>query len=381
MKRMLKSAAFLAFVAAIVLWATGAFRGRRVAPGRTGELPGAAEPRERGTAEAVTVPLHEDAVGTVRSRTEVLVSAQVTARILSVEAEAGAAVDEGAILIRLDDRELSVRVAQAKEALAAAQAAREAALQAKSSAEAVLAQAKARHDRVRLFLEQKAATPEQMEQAESGYLQAQAGVSASVAQIAAADASIEQARQGVEQAEIALGHATIRAPIAGLVKERAAEPGDLASVGRPLLQLLDPKALRLEAQVREGLLGLLPREGTLTLSFPALGRSVEGRLAEVIPAADPASRTFRVRVDFDPFPGIHTGMFGRLRIPIGTRETVAAPARAVERVGQLETALVLGAAGYERRLVRTGAVLADGRVEVLSGLRGGETLGLFGEKP
>jgi len=96
----------------------------------------------------------------------------------------------------------------------------------------------------------------------------------------------------------------------------------------------------------------------------------------VIPTADPLSRTFQVRVDFDRVPGVHPGMFGRLEIPVGTRQAVRIPARAVVRVGQLETVLVREGDRWTRRQVTTGLHLAEGFVEVLSGLAGGETVGL-----
>ena len=71
--------------------------------------------------------------------------------------------------------------------------------------------------------------------------------------------------------------------------------------------------------------------------------------------------------------------FGRLRIPLGTREAVRVPAGAVQRVGQLDTVVVRDGDRFERRLVSTGAVGDDGGVEILTGLAGGETVGLPAE--
>jgi multidrug efflux pump subunit AcrA (membrane-fusion protein) len=103
---------------------------------------------------------------------------------------------------------------------------------------------------------------------------------------------------------------------------------------------------------------------------------VQGTVAEVLPSADPQSRTFEVRVNFDPPPGVYPGMFGRLRLPVGQREVVHVPAAAIDRTGQLETVLVQRDGAWARRLVTTGGTLPDGSIEVLSGLGGGETIGL-----
>jgi hypothetical protein len=66
-------------------------------------------------------------------------------------------------------------------------------------------------------------------------------------------------------------------------------------------------------------------------------------------------------------------------VPCERREVVAAPAAAVARVGQLESVLVEDGGRWTRRLVTTGSALAEGEVEVLSGLRGGERVGVATE--
>jgi HlyD family secretion protein len=217
-----------------------------------------------------------------------------------------------------------------------------------SDVTARFSRAKAQYDRVKGFVARQAATTEQMEAAESEYL----------------------------QAKPAMEHTRILAPVDGVVAERHVEPGDLAVPGRPLLVVLDPGALRLEAQVREGLIARIVPGTTLDVALPSAGTTVRGTVAEVLPSADPRSRTFEVRINLDRVAGVYPGMFGRLRLPMGEREVVRVPAAAVERVGQLKTALVHSDGRWSRRLITTGAALPDGTVEVLSGLAGGETIGL-----
>ncbi|MHC4933160.1 MAG: efflux RND transporter periplasmic adaptor subunit [Planctomycetota bacterium] len=376
MRKLIKGILFLALVVVIVLYASSAFDGDKVAPGRLDEPAGLEPPARTVSAERGTVPVFEEAVGTVESRKRVTVAAQVTARVLAVAAEAGETVRAGAPLVTLDDRELAARLAQAREALSAAEASRTRSVKSKARNDALLTQARARRKRILKLLEGSAATPEQMEEAEALFLQAQAGVEDAEAGIAAAEARIQQAKQVVAEAEVALGHTRILTPIDGVVSDRMVEPGDLASVGRTLLVVLDTKALRLEAQVREGLISSVREGETLEVQVPAARKSVRGQVAELIPSADPVSRTFRVRVDFAPVEGVHPGMFGRLRLPVGERQVVHIPAAAVVRVGQLETVLLQREGRWERRLVTTGISLEEDAVEVLSGLRGGETIGL-----
>ena len=195
--------------------------------------------------------------------------------------------------------------------------------------------------------------------------------------IAAAEARIQQAKQVVEQANVAKSHAQIAVPITGVVSLKSVEEGDLAWPGKTLYEIMDPTDLRLEAQVREGLIARVVDGAEFEVLIPALGRSVAGMVSEVCPVADPRSRTFRVRVEFEPPAGVHPGMYGRLRIPLEPRNVVSVPAAAIRRTGQLESVVVQRADGlWSRRFVTTGRTHAGDKVEVLSGLAGGETVGL-----
>lgn len=377
MRRWMKAALFLVFAAAIVLYAAGAFGGARVAPGSVEAPRGLEAPEATSRAERVRVPAVEEAVGTVRSRRRVELSAQVVARITEVRTDAGDLVTRGSVVVKLDDRELKARAGQARQALAAAEAARDRAVQAKARGDALLAQAKARFERVQALHKGGAATEQQIEDAEASFLEAEAGVAEAAAAIAAAEAQIQGAKNHVTEAEVALGHAEIAAPLDSVVTERLVEVGDLALPGRPLLVLLDQKALRFEAEVREGLVARVREGATLDVEIPAAGATVTGTVAEVIPAADPRSRTFRARIDLPSAEGLYPGMFGRLRLPVGEREIVRIPLAAVVQVGQLQTVVVNEEGRWVRRYVTTGRSLPGGAVEVLSGLRGGEEIGLW----
>lgn len=376
-RKVLGGLLLLAAVGGIVAWATGAFsRAERVAPGKGVEPAGLPAPARTAPVRRESVPVVEEAVGTVRSATVVAVSSQVSAQVLEVKRRPGATVRKDEPLVVLDDRELVARKAQALQAVEAATAARRRAEQAKAQGEARLRQATLRNDRMKALAASKTVTPEVAEAAEADWLSAKAAVADAEASIAAADAQREQAAQVVAEAEIALSRTKIASPIDGVVSERAVEPGDLAWPGRTLLVVLDPAAQRLEARVRESLIARVGKDQALEVVVPAAGATAVGKVAEIVPSADPLSRTFTVRVDFGPVAGVHAGMFGRLRIPAGRRETVVVPRAAVARVGQLESVVVEEGGRWLRRLVATGLDVGADGVEVLSGLSGGETVGL-----
>ena len=135
--------------------------------------------------------------------------------------------------------------------------------------------------------------------------------------------------------------------------------------------------MRLEAFVREGLISNVRTGGELRVAIPALERTVGGVVEETAPSADPATRTFLVKVGLPDIPGAHVGMFARLLVPSGQRKAVLMNAAAVRRVGQLETVLVQDGDAWRNIYVKTGNRRGPD-IEVLSGLSGGETVGLWG---
>ena len=174
------------------------------------------------------------------------------------------------------------------------------------------------------------------------------------------------------EARSAASYAEITATLDGRVVERYAEPGDTAVPGTPLLKLYDPSALRLEADVRESLAASLAVGDSLDVHIDATGEQRRAAIEEIVPSADPGSRSFVVKLTLGEARGLYPGMYGRVAIPTGQVRELRIPAAAVMRVGQLEYVSVRTADVIERRFVRSGRSAADGTVEVLSGLDAGE---------
>ncbi|HSO18267.1 MAG TPA: efflux RND transporter periplasmic adaptor subunit, partial [Desulfosarcina sp.] len=224
------------------------------------------------------------------------------------------------------------------------------------------------------YFDAQAATAQDLEAAEAGFRQSEAGVKRAEEALAAAEAGILQARAVVKESAISLEYTRILAPEAGVVLERFVEPGDLALPGKPLVALRTSGALRLEAYVREGLIGRVSPGESLDVDIETLDRVVGATVEEIVPYADPDSRTFLVKAAMPPVDGLYPGMFGKLLIPVGQLRIVTIPWEAVQRVGQLELVQVKGQDGWRMRYVKTGA-RSNGDVEILSGLDGGETIG------
>ncbi len=358
-----------------MLTMAGVFRTGLIRPGSVGEDKGEPPPERTATATVQNIPQVYEAVGTVRARTEASIAAQVSGRVLSVAVREGDLVQEGDLLVKLDDREFQARVSQAREAVRGALAQEERAREALRGAEAVHAEARARHERVKGYFQQDVATRQDLEQVQAAFGSARAAVGEAARAVAAAQAEAERARKFEEEARVGLDHTVVRAPHGGQIARRMVDPGDMAWPGKPLLVLQSPQSLQLEAQVREGLIGRIHRGTRLPVGVDALRAELEGTVEEIVPSGDPASRSFLVKVSVPAREGLLPGMFGRLQVPLDERTTVLVPREAVRRIGQMEVIRVEEDGRWINLFVKTGREI-QGQLEILSGLHGNERVAL-----
>lgn len=344
----------IVLMATLLAWLMGAFR-HRLAPVSAPAIAiwhvDAAAPRYK--VALASVPRTETAVGSIRAVHETQVAARLLGRIrvLTIE-RAGQMVQQGEVLAELESADLTATVEQARAARKAAQAQR---------------------DRLQLDLSRT------RELVTSG-VASQARLDQDQAAFAAAQAELERAEQVLTGAESALGFATVRAPIGGIVVDKKVSLGDVVLPGQVLCTLYDPTRLQLVASVREELAGRLTVGQDVDVTLDALGKSCRGTVSEVVPQAQARTRSFEVKVTGPCQPGAVTGMFGRLHVPLGTRDELRVPARALVSVGQLDFVYVAGAGDtVARRYVRLGRrseaeAQAEAQVEVLAGLEPGEVV-------
>ena len=300
------------------------------------------------TVEVTSRPLIEQAAGTLRAKVETVISPLITATISSIAVWAGDEVKAGDVLVTLDARELQARVDQAHQSVVAAGAR--------------LAQTEKDLARVRRIMK---ADPGAVSKAERDRLQTA---------LSTARAERIRLQRQKDEARTALSYSKLTAPIGGRIVERLADPGDTARPGEPLLRMYDPATLRLDASVRESVASKLAKGQSLFAEIDALKKRYPVVVDEIVPSADPGSRSFLVKVSLTDGSGLYPGMFGRLMIPIGQVDKVFIPLAAVTRVGQLDFVVVKTQQGAVRRYVRLGQPGPDERVEIISGLKAGDQI-------
>ena len=343
--------AFAIVVVFLLLWLGGAFHRKIDDTARTKQTSIAAGRPVGSTpltaVRKINVPRIESSVGTIRAVHESAVASKLLAKVIEIGVTAGQRVVAGQVLVRLDDADLAARLEQAQASVSGSQAARD--------------QAVIEYDRVRRLVEQDAASKIEWDRVQTA--------------LKSAEAELVRAEQATAEAKTVLAYATIRSPITGVVVDKRVEAGDMVTPGKVLLTLYDPTRMQLVASVRESLTRWLAVGQSVHVQVDALQKKCMGVISEIVPEAESASRTFSVKVTGPCPPGIYTGMFGRLFIPLEDEEVVVVPRTAVQRIGQLTIVDVVDGDVLRRRAVQLGRKFGDD-VEVLSGLQVGERLAI-----
>jgi RND family efflux transporter MFP subunit len=176
-----------------------------------------------------------------------------------------------------------------------------------------------------------------------------------------------------DEARTHLGFTRIRAPHDGHVKEKRIDAGSMASPGMPLLVIEGKEDMYVRLSVDERLMDRILPGMPAELELGSPERPLAMAVRETVPAVDPLSRTFTVKVGVSG-KGIASGSFTRVRIPLGMRDAILVPADAVVTRGQLTGVYIVAADNLVTfRLIRAGRI-ARGEAEVLSGLSPGERI-------
>ena len=312
------------------------------------------------------VPVNLRSTGTVHARETAVVSAQVMGRIQQVLVREGDSVRAGQTLVVLDDAALRSQVEQAQAGVKAAQ-------NAQAAAQTNAALAASTLDRYKQLESQKSVSPQEMDEVSRRAEAAAAGLEAVRAQTDAARAQESGART-------MLGYTHLVAPFAGVVTARMADPGTMAAPGVPLLQVDQAAALQLQATVDESVIGAIHKGMKVQVAIDGgassggMGTNLAGTVAEIVPAADPSSHSFLVKIDLPSSSQTRAGMYGTAEFANGARQAILIPRSAVVARGSLNCVYVLDGQGIAQlRYITLGAAQGN-LVEVLSGVSAGEKL-------
>ncbi|MBO6633021.1 efflux RND transporter periplasmic adaptor subunit [Parvibaculum sp.] len=291
------------------------------------------------TAEAEQVEVMVSALGTLQADQAITVTPEITGVVTSIDFEDGERVEEGEVIITIDDKDLKARLAQA---------------------EARLTLTRANYQRAERLLKQGSGTARARDEALNDFKSAEAEVAAT---------------------KTALDKATITAPFPGIIGLRQVSLGQFLTAGEPIATLADVDNLRIDFRVSEVFLTQIKKGQDVSVAFDALpGETYKGVVSAIDPVVSVDGRALSVRALLPNDDGkLRPGLFGRVEIVTEVRNSIMLP----------ESSVVASPTGGEAVFVVVDGVAKitpvklgerrPGEVEILSGVEEGDTVLVSGQ--
>lgn len=290
--------------------------------------------------------------GSIQPERKATVRAEVAGAVLTTSVEVGQTVQRGQVLARIDDLAIRDGYASAVSAVRAAEGAAEV--------------ARRNVQRMETLVGEGAVAERSVEDARTALL--------------AAERQLADAKAALAQADKLLGKTVLRAPITGVVAERSANAGDIVQPGMPIVTVVDPSSMQLEASVPSEELAHVRVGAPVEFRVNGYAQAFTGTVDRVSPVADPVTRQVRVYISIPNAQNrLVGGLFAEGRIQAETHAGLVAPVTAIQMVSG-------GVDGRAEALrIRNGVVelvdvvigLRDVRsetVEVAAGVTAGDTL-------
>lgn len=284
--------------------------------------------------------------GTVVSVQQVQVASRLMGYIRKISVHEGQTVTVGQLLLTIDPTNIRGQVNQARAGLAQAQAA--------------LVDAQADFVRFGNLYREKSIPRLQFDKIKLQYHIARSRVMA--------------AKAGLRTATAQLRYAKVRAPIDGVIIRKLAVAGDLATPGRPLLVLENPATLQVQTTVSRATYSHLTLGETVPVKLSGLPQRINAAIIRLVPAADPITRTYLVKLTLPKMTKVRSGTFAKVYFSLGQRQGIRIPQTAVLMRAGIKGVFVVDHRGFAHyRMVRTGTRV-NGDVDILAGLNPGERI-------
>lgn len=313
-----------------------------------------------------------NASGYVTARREATVSSKVTGKVTEILIEEGMKVQEGQVLARLDDTNVKASLQLAQAQLLSAKASL-------AETRVRLREAEQELDRQAGLIKSKIATQADYDHAEADALAYKAKLEQQQADVAVAERTVDTWQQQMDDT-------IIRAPFAGIVTSKNAQPGEMISpisagggfTRTGICTIVDMESLEIEIDVSESYINRVqaaqPVEGTLD-AYPDW--KIPCKVIAIIPTADRQKSTVKVRVGFDK---LDPRILPEMSVKVGFQEAVGSqtaargvliPRTAIQRQDGRDMVLVVQNGKVERRTVTTGAASGDEAL-ICAGVTAGE---------
>jgi RND family efflux transporter MFP subunit len=315
--------------------------------------------------------------------------------VAKVFVEEGQAVNKGQVLAELDATDYRNAYDAAQAQADAAQAVDRKAQQGPRAQELEQAridyeQWQDQYNRMKFLYDHKSLPANDFKKIEAGYQAAQqrydmARQGTRVEDKQAASGQFHAAAAQMHEAQKRLGDTRLRAPISGFVGMKRIDVGDTVGAGIPVISVLDLNPVKVRVAIPESEIGKVQQGSRATVSIPSLGdRKFEGKVETVGVAADPASRTYAVKVAVpNPDRHLRAGLVSEARIFSSAMVNVMTlPGNAILRDPQGVTQVYVYSPSAQRvyaRRVDVGEIFGN-EVEIRSGLAANDQVVIVGQQ-
>jgi RND family efflux transporter MFP subunit len=303
--------------------------------------------------------------GTVKAKNISIIASRIMGTVTDIPVKQGDKVSLGQEVLTIDNKDITQRLEAAKSAY-------EGSLRNMDSAKETNSLSDSIYNRYKKLITQNAISQQEMDQAETKK------------KIAALDyeraqSAVNQAMANLEEAKVNLSFSHIYSPSDGVVTNKNIDVGTMATAGTPLLTIEDISEFKTEANINEHLADQIKLSMPVEVVIDSISQSpYKAVVSEIVPSMDPSSRTFLMKAVIESDPNktkmLKTGLFARILIPVTRKQILTIPANALVEKGQLLGVYVVDDKGnVSYRMIRTGKNIG-GEVEVLSGLKEGESI-------
>ena len=290
----------------------------------------------------------ENYSGVVRGRYETNLSFQVGGKIISRDVQTGSFVRAGEVLMTLDPKDI---VEQSRSADAQV-----------ASAKAQLQLAKANYDRYAALFKEDAIAAAVLDQYKTQLDAAQATYDAAIAQ--------------AQQSQNALDYTALTANADGVISAVNAEVGQVVSAGQNVLTLVQTAELEAVVDIPENKISAVQIGQRVSVNFWATKDTVSGTVREISPVADPASRTFAVKVSLPDLQSIQLGMTANVSMREVSSSAIVLPLSAIYQTSDAAQVWLVDGGKVSLRKVEVTA-FDENNVQV-RGLNAGDTVVVAG---
>jgi membrane fusion protein (multidrug efflux system) len=290
-----------------------------------------------------------EGTGELAAPDRALIAAEVDGRITAVHVDEGAKVAAGQALLAIDPEKRKLDADSATAQLRDAEASLEVALR--------------EYERAKALHDQGIASDSLLDQRGTELSRAQARRDSALAAAGVANRSLRDA--------------SVRAPFAGLVARREVSRGDYVRTGQSLLEVVALDPIEVEFSVAERDSARVQPGQPVTVSVePYPNEKFVGAVSAVSPVIDPRTRTMRVKARIPNQDGrLRPGLFARTDLGVAKRSgVVLVPEEAILQRADGEVLFVVGADDRVKRVVVKTGMQRDGRIEIVEGVRGNETV-------